>query len=136
MHCNHSIHHPKSIRSGRWRMSAKFKLMQSTALLLILLLACIGFCDAASPQAKLTRFANLPAKVAYVNDASVVFYHDSVKGDVWRSEDEGKTWQLVNGPPSGSAYILIEHPYDRNMVFILSNAKKHNKNQNINPSLK
>lgn len=106
-------------------MTSNLKIIQLAGLLFIVLLASIGYCDAASPSTRLTRFANLPAKVAYVNDASVVFYHDSVKGDVWRSEDEGKTWQMVNGPPSGSAYMLIEHPYDRNMVFILSNAKKH-----------
>lgn len=90
-----------------------------------MLLIAVGLVAAASPRASVTRFANLPAKIAYVNDASVVFYHDTLQGVVWRSPDEGKTWKMINGPPKGSAYLLLEHPYDRNMVFVLSNSVKH-----------
>lgn len=95
------------------------------ALVGTLAILTIGAAAASSPQVAVSRFANLPAKVAYIDDTTVVFYHDSTKGDVWRSEDEGKSWKLVQGPPTGSAYMFVEHPYDRRIAFILSQAKKH-----------
>lgn len=91
---------------------------RSTRLFILLstLLSLFLVIQAASPDVKVNTFSNLPAKIAYIDDSTVAFYHDSTKGDVWRTEDEGKTWNLVSGPKSGSAYLLIEHPYDKNMV--------------------
>ncbi|UZJ55856.1 hypothetical protein CBS101457_005176 [Exobasidium rhododendri] len=80
---------------------------------------------AASPKSSVSRFTNLPARLTYIDDTTVVFYFDSIKGEVYRSEDEGKSFKPVVGPTKGAAYLLVEHPYDKTMVFILSNAKKH-----------
>ena len=90
----------------------------SLAVLALLAIAALPTGLAASPAVSITRFANLPSRLAYVDDSPVVFYHDSVKGEVWRSEDEGKSWKTVDGPPKGSAYLLVEHPYDHRMVSI------------------
>lgn len=93
------------------------RVLLSVLLAIICLLAISSSSvQAASPQVSVSRFTNLPTKVVYIEDTSVVLYHDSAKGQVYRSEDEGKSWKLVDGPSKGKAYLLVEHPYDRNMV--------------------
>lgn len=100
---------------------------RQTMLSVILAILCIlavstSSVQAASPQVSVSRFTNLPTKLVYIDDTSVVLYHDSAKGDVYRSEDEGKSWKPVDGPPKGKAYLLVEHPYDLNMVRELKKA--------------
>lgn len=48
----------------------------------------------------------------------VVLYHDAMQGVVWRSEDEGKSWNFVDGVKKGSAWMLVEHPYDNRAVSV------------------
>ncbi|CAO1629918.1 unnamed protein product [Parajaminaea phylloscopi] len=94
--------------------------------LLSLVVASIPSVAAASaPAVAISRFESLPGRLSYFDDSAVVLYHDSIRGRVLRSPDEGKTWAPVAGPPSGSAYMLIEHPYDKRMAFILSSGKSH-----------
>jgi photosystem II stability/assembly factor-like uncharacterized protein len=38
------------------------------------------------------------------------------EGNVYRSEDEGKSWKRVNDVKDGAAAMLIQHPFDNNMV--------------------
>jgi hypothetical protein len=45
-----------------------------------------------------------------------VLYHDAVEGNVYLSEDEGRTWRLVDGIPREEAYLLMEHPFDNRIV--------------------
>ncbi|CAO1617832.1 unnamed protein product [Sympodiomycopsis kandeliae] len=80
---------------------------------------------ARSPEVKVSRFESLPARLSYFDDSTVVLYHDSIRGNVYRSQDEGKSWAQVSGPPDGNAYMLVEHPYDKRMAFILSSSKIH-----------
>lgn len=80
---------------------------------------------ASSPTVSISRFDSLPGRLSYFDDSTVVLYHDSTRGNVYRSPDEGKTWSQVSGPPTGGAYMLVEHPYDKKMAFILSSAKTH-----------
>ncbi|PWN53321.1 Oligoxyloglucan reducing end-specific cellobiohydrolase [Violaceomyces palustris] len=80
---------------------------------------------ASNPTVTVNRFNHLPSKLAYFDDSSVVMYHDGTEGNVYRSEDEGKSWKLVDGPQQGKAYMLVDHPYDIRQAYILSNGKTH-----------
>ncbi|EPQ27080.1 uncharacterized protein PFL1_05364 [Pseudozyma flocculosa PF-1] len=80
---------------------------------------------ASSPAVSISRFAHLPSKLAYFDDSTSLLYHDGSEGNVYRSEDEGKTWKLVSGPAKGAAYMLVQHPHDIKQAYILSNAKTH-----------
>ncbi|KAG8725549.1 vacuolar protein sorting/targeting protein PEP1 [Ceratobasidium sp. 395] len=80
---------------------------------------------AQNPGLKVTKFENLPKNLFYFDDTSTILYHDSVEGNVWISEDEGRGWAKVEGVPSGQAMILVEHPFENRMAFILGEAKKH-----------
>ncbi|KAG8692567.1 vacuolar protein sorting/targeting protein PEP1, partial [Ceratobasidium sp. 394] len=81
--------------------------------------------SAQSPSVKVTKFENLPKNLFYFDDTSTILYHDSVEGNVWISEDEGRSWAKVDGVPSGQAMILVEHPFENRMAFILGETTKH-----------
>ncbi|WFD05581.1 vacuolar protein sorting/targeting protein PEP1 [Malassezia vespertilionis] len=80
---------------------------------------------AKSPSIAASEFAHLPSKLTYFQDSTVVLWHDGEARDVYRSDNEGKTWELVKGPPPRSAYLLIQHPYDPQQAFILSDSTEH-----------
>jgi hypothetical protein len=94
---------------------------------LILLLTLI---NAQSPQIALTLFNNLPSKLFYFDDTQVVIYHDEIAKDIYRSQDEGKTWQLIQGVPRGHSNIFIEHPFDSRVAFILTDGITHYRSLN------
>jgi hypothetical protein len=90
---------------------------------------------AQNPTVKVTRFENLPRNLFYFDDTAVssvyysyprrltsscccqtVLYHDSVEGNVYVSEDEGKSWNQAAGVPPNHALMLIEHPFENRMV--------------------
>jgi len=57
-----------------------------------------------------------PSRLVYFDDSTVVLYHDGSAKTVWRSQDEGKTWAVIDGIPQGQAWTVIEHPFDVTMV--------------------
>ncbi|KAI0676132.1 Oligoxyloglucan reducing end-specific cellobiohydrolase [Trametes maxima] len=79
----------------------------------------------AQPQSSISYFDNLPARLFFFDDAPDAIYHDIVKGNVHVSPDEGKTWNLASGVPEGKAAMVIEHPFDSRVAFILSREKVH-----------
>lgn len=68
------------------------------------------------PEHAITYFPNLPSRLFFFDDTTSVLYHDSSKGNVWVSGDEGKNWKEAEGIPDGKAAMLIEHPFDNNYV--------------------
>lgn len=48
-------------------------------------------------------------------------FHDSMEGNVYVSLDEGKTWNLADGVPTGEAAMFIEHPVDNRYVSCFMN---------------
>ncbi|OSD04902.1 Oligoxyloglucan reducing end-specific cellobiohydrolase [Trametes coccinea BRFM310] len=79
----------------------------------------------AQPQSSISYFDNLPARLFFFDDTTNAVYHDVVKGNVHISEDEGKTWQLAPGVPEGKASMVVEHPFDNRIAFILSRSTTH-----------
>lgn len=45
-----------------------------------------------------------------------VLYHDAVAGNVYISENEGKSWDLVRDVPKAAADQLVEHPFNNRYV--------------------
>jgi photosystem II stability/assembly factor-like uncharacterized protein len=54
-----------------------------------------------------------------------VVYHDAFNGDVYVSQDEGKSWDLATDVPAGEANMVFEHPFDNRYAFILTKGKTH-----------
>ncbi|THU94129.1 vacuolar protein sorting/targeting protein 10 [Dendrothele bispora CBS 962.96] len=80
---------------------------------------------AQKPSHSLTSFDNLPARLVFFDDTESVIYFDSVLGNVHVSQDEGKTWSLADGIPRQEALMFIEHPFNRNSAFVLTEGKRH-----------
>ena len=93
---------------------------------------------AAMPVTTVGYFQNMPARIYYFDDTPVrtcyldyftihlanallalaqsILYFDGMGGDVYRSGDEGKSWDLVDGVPRHSAAQLVEHPFDNRVA--------------------
>jgi hypothetical protein len=68
------------------------------------------------PTSSHTLFPNLPTKLFYFDDTTTILFLDSKDGNVWRSSDEGKTWNPVDGVPRGKAWDLVMHSNNREVV--------------------
>ena len=55
----------------------------------------------------------------------VILSFDDVENVVWRSEDDGATWEKVKGVPEKKAMEIHEHPFDRKRAYILGSGKTH-----------
>jgi hypothetical protein len=58
----------------------------------------------------------LPVCSFLIPSRQAALYHDGIEGDVFVSQNEGKSWSLVDGVPRGDAAIVIDHPFDNRYV--------------------
>ncbi|POW02780.1 hypothetical protein PSTT_11522, partial [Puccinia striiformis] len=77
------------------------------------------------PSSTLTKFMHMPSKLIYFEDTPIILSHDSILREVWRSTDEGKSWNLISTVPTGDAWLVVEHTWDNRVAFILSRGSKH-----------
>ncbi|POW07093.1 hypothetical protein PSHT_10089 [Puccinia striiformis] len=77
------------------------------------------------PSSTLTKFKHMPSKLIYFEDTPIILSHDSILREVWRSTDEGKSWNLISTVPTGDAWLVVEHTWDNRVAFILSRGSKH-----------
>ncbi|KAJ7132166.1 vacuolar protein sorting/targeting protein 10 [Mycena epipterygia] len=80
---------------------------------------------AQNPEHEITTFQNLPARLFFFDDTTYAIYHDSVEGSVHVSADEGKTWKRAEDIPKGAAAMVIEHPFDNSIAFVLTRTTTH-----------
>ncbi|THH18916.1 hypothetical protein EW146_g2149 [Bondarzewia mesenterica] len=92
--------------------------------LLFALLPCFVV-RAQEPEVSVTHFHNLPAKLFFFDDAPVVAYHDVVEGNLYVSNNEGKTWERASDIPEGETSMFIEHPFNNRMAFVLTKKNVH-----------
>jgi len=50
----------------------------------------------------------------YITQTAI--FHDSMEGNIYVSLDEGKSWKLAEGIPTGVASMFFEHPVDNRFV--------------------
>ncbi|KAF8649292.1 hypothetical protein AX16_005896 [Volvariella volvacea WC 439] len=98
-----------------------------SAFLILLLFQCFHaiVVYAQKPQHTVTSFPNLPARLFFFDDTESAIYHDAMEGNVYVSQDEGKSWKAAEDIPEGSAMMVIEHPFDNHYAFVLTKGKKH-----------
>ncbi|EPQ56214.1 Oligoxyloglucan reducing end-specific cellobiohydrolase [Gloeophyllum trabeum ATCC 11539] len=91
----------------------------------ITILLCVLLSGAQDIEKSITYFNNLPARLFFFDDTTTVIYHDVVEGNVYVSQDEGKTWNRAADIPAGDASMVIEHPFDNRYAFVLTRHKTH-----------
>ncbi|RXK41140.1 signal sequence binding protein [Tremella mesenterica] len=95
----------------------------TTALLFLALTLFPLAALADDPEVTVTRFDNLPSRLFYFEDTPVILMQDPVTLTVYRSPDEGKTWEEVSGIEE--ALRLVPHPHNNEMAFILGRSTTH-----------
>ncbi|SCZ93735.1 BZ3500_MvSof-1268-A1-R1_Chr6-3g08852 [Microbotryum saponariae] len=147
---------PRQGSQGRLRSSRTCALWMTVVAMLV---ALVSAADSNSPKLAHTLFNNLPARIFYFDDTpdrrsssgktrfgeslapklaelpclrrpAVVIYHDQIGKNVWRSSDEGKKWDIISGVPLGQAMLVIDHPYDSHIAFILTSTTTHYRTMN------
>ncbi|RDL38307.1 Oligoxyloglucan reducing end-specific cellobiohydrolase [Venustampulla echinocandica] len=90
----------------------------------ILCLSVSGKKDA--PSVKITKFDDfIPRNLNYFDDSDVLLLEDSVDHNVYRSDDAGESWNMVEGVPKGKLYELVMHPLDNKRAYIIMEGKNH-----------
>jgi photosystem II stability/assembly factor-like uncharacterized protein len=91
----------------------------------LVFLGYIGFATAQEPEVTITHFDNLPGRLFFFEDTSSVVYHDIIAGDLYVSQDEGKSWSRAEDIMSGTVSMVIPHPFDNRYAFALTDGMIH-----------
>lgn len=95
-------------------------------MLWLVLLGFIGLAASQSdPKSEISSFDNPPARIFFFDDTEYAIYHDSRQGLVYVSSDEGKSWKVADDIPRGKAIMVIEHPFNNRIAFVLTDGTKH-----------
>ncbi|GAA6008486.1 vacuolar protein sorting/targeting protein 10 [Rhodotorula paludigena] len=116
--------------SGSAAASALACALAALVALVLLPTTALAAPEGDKPALSHTLFDNLPTRIFYFDDSSVVLYHDQIGRNVWRSTDEGKKWEIIDGVPHNEAYMLVDHPYDKSIAFILTAGTTHYRTMN------
>ncbi|KIY66769.1 vacuolar protein sorting/targeting protein 10 [Cylindrobasidium torrendii FP15055 ss-10] len=82
-------------------------------------------CAGPVPKHTITSFSNLPGRLFFFDDSEAALYLDAMAGTLYVSQDEGKSWGKASNVPEGEATMVIEHPFDNRMAFLLTRGKRH-----------
>ncbi|KAI0314429.1 Oligoxyloglucan reducing end-specific cellobiohydrolase [Amylostereum chailletii] len=124
----HLASHARNRRSkGRTSPHRRAAMASGTTLWVWFLFAFLSILlvRAADPVVSINRFANLPAKLFFFDDAPTAIYHDVIEGTIYVSQNEGKDWEKADGIPKGAATMFIEHPFNNRMAFVLTKSNTH-----------
>ncbi|THH04806.1 hypothetical protein EW145_g5251 [Phellinidium pouzarii] len=103
-------------------------LQHQTALLNLLFTLFLGLLSVVKaqrdPEVAYTTFHNFPQRLFFFDDAPTAIYFDSSVGVVHVSQDEGKSWEVAD-IPMGEAMMVIEHPINNRIAFVLTKHTTH-----------
>ncbi|KAK9765550.1 vacuolar protein sorting/targeting protein PEP1 [Basidiobolus ranarum] len=99
--------------------------INSCWLLILLIYSLIACTRAGDVAVRLTKFQNSPTKLFYFEDSGVVLFLDATSKVVYRSANEGETWEPVSNIPDKAAVELFSHPYNKEMAFVLTEGDTH-----------
>lgn len=74
---------------------------------------------------KSKEFDFVPYNVNYFEDSDVILFENPISHNVYRSDDAGVSWGIVDGVPEGELMELTMHEFDRQKAYIISNGNTH-----------
>ena len=77
------------------------------------------------PRITRTEFDSVPSALFYFDDSDVILVQEKDKGIVWRSENAGETWQVIEDIDRGQAWEVWQHPNDNQIAYTLGLRSKH-----------
>ncbi|KAF9524397.1 Oligoxyloglucan reducing end-specific cellobiohydrolase [Crepidotus variabilis] len=106
-------------------MTRRPRWVENTLRGLLLSVSALFVVGQGSPSHTISNFRDLPARLGYFDDTDTAIYHDPQEGNMYISLDEGKSWKLADGIPSGKATAFIEHPVNNQYGFVLTDGTTH-----------
>jgi hypothetical protein len=79
------------------------------------------------PSVKRNKFEFIPYNVNYFDDSDVLLFEDGISHNVWRSDNAGEDWGVVEGVPEYKLLELVMHPFDKKRAYIITNERTHYK---------
>ncbi|KAF9114475.1 vacuolar protein sorting/targeting protein PEP1 [Mortierella sp. AM989] len=116
--------HPSCSPRPKMQLTRLVRIAISATLLLVcVLLPSVNLVHAAPANPVVTEnsFDNAPRRLSYFPDSPIILYHDTAR-DVYRSEDEGKSWSKIKDVPGGVTWNLILHTFDPNTSYYTRDA--------------
>jgi hypothetical protein len=77
------------------------------------------------PGVDIKKFDFIPSNLNYFEDSDVILFEDEISRNVWRSEDAGVTWGVVDGIPKQKTLLVVMHPSDAKRAYALTNGRSH-----------
>ncbi|KAI9297111.1 hypothetical protein K502DRAFT_313437 [Neoconidiobolus thromboides FSU 785] len=72
-----------------------------------------------------TEFKEAPQSLFYFRESDVILYLESESNNVYRSDNEGKTWNLLKDISKKEITTIYRHPYDNDKAIIATSGKEH-----------
>ncbi|THH18907.1 hypothetical protein EUX98_g8876 [Antrodiella citrinella] len=91
---------------------------------------CFAVFTSFAQEHSVSYFKNLPSRLFFFEDQPSAIYHDAIEGNIYVSQNEGKSWDRATDLPEGAALMVFEHPFDNNYAFVLTNGKTHYRTEN------
>ncbi|KAF8962397.1 vacuolar protein sorting/targeting protein 10 [Flammula alnicola] len=92
---------------------------------LISLFSALLVAGQSQPEHAVSSFNYLPARLFFFDDTESAIFHDSMDGNLYVSLNEGKTWNLADGIPSGKVMMVFDHPVNNRYAFALTDGTTH-----------
>ena len=76
------------------------------------------------PRISKFKFDSAPTNFFYFDDTDIILLQEA-RGNIWRSEDAGENWKVVEDIDEGQAWELWQHPHDNKIAYTLGLKDTH-----------
>ncbi|KAG5518984.1 hypothetical protein PMAC_002515 [Pneumocystis sp. 'macacae'] len=97
----------------------------SSVLFILFGFSLFSILQAKDYRISITPFKHSFSSYFYFDNSTVILYHDTIDRVIWRSNNEGVSWIKVKDIPHKKALLLIRHPFNNSMAFVLGKHTKH-----------
>lgn len=97
----------------------------SNSLVIFLIFSWFSTFWAKDYSISITSFKHSISSYFYFDNSTKILLYSKVNKEVWRSENEGTSWVKIKDIPSNKAKMLVKHPFNNTMAFILGDDTTH-----------
>ncbi|KAG4306353.1 hypothetical protein PORY_000341 [Pneumocystis oryctolagi] len=97
----------------------------TTMLFFFLYFSLINILWAKDYQVSITSFKHGFSSYFYFDNSTVILYHDTIENVIWRSSNEGASWSKIKNISPKEAKLLVKHPFNSSMAFVLGENTEH-----------
>lgn len=83
-----------------------------------------------SPTITPNKINHRPENVQYFEDSDVILFQDWIENVVYRTDNAGESWKVVDNIPANMAWNMVLHPVDKKRAYVLTQESTHWKTDN------